>query len=296
MSSRHRPRGFASWRPQAAAMVLLRQVECVLTEYAAHLPLTIRQVFYRLVGSVGYPKDETAYVRLCELMNRARRAGMIPFAAIRDDGATFREAPGWKSAAELLGSMRGAAEQFRLDRQAGQPRRLLLAVEAAGMLPQIERIAAPLGVPCYSSGGFDSLTAKYDIAKRLAGWKRAEILHVGDHDPSGVHLFESLAADVTALAGPDADLRFSRVAVTPEQIAAFGLPTSPPKRTDRRSFTGETVQAEAIPPDLLADIVAAALRARIDPGALQAVLERENEIRNWIGSALLPLFDQVYGE
>ena len=55
------------------------------------LPLTVRQIFYRLVGAHGYDKTEQAYARLGEHLNRARRAGLIEFDAIRDDGITFAE-------------------------------------------------------------------------------------------------------------------------------------------------------------------------------------------------------------
>ncbi len=70
---RTRPRGFAPWSPQAATLTLLGQVRAVLAEYRDHLPLTIRQIFYRLVGAHGYDKTEQAYGRLCEHLNRARR-------------------------------------------------------------------------------------------------------------------------------------------------------------------------------------------------------------------------------
>ena len=54
-----RPRGPVSdWTPQATTVALLAQVDAVLDEYRDHLPLTCRQVFYRLVGTVGYAKDE----------------------------------------------------------------------------------------------------------------------------------------------------------------------------------------------------------------------------------------------
>lgn len=55
-----RPRGYADWRPQQKTRELLAQVHGVLDEYADHLPLTVRQLFYRLVATVGYPKDERA--------------------------------------------------------------------------------------------------------------------------------------------------------------------------------------------------------------------------------------------
>ena len=57
----------------------------MLDEYADYLPLTIRQVFYRLVATREYEKSEPAYKRLMEMLGRARRGGVVPFDAIRDD-------------------------------------------------------------------------------------------------------------------------------------------------------------------------------------------------------------------
>jgi hypothetical protein len=265
----------------------------VLAEYAAYLPLTVRQVFYH-----GYDKTELAYARLGEHLNRARRAKMIPFDAIRDDGITLAEPLAWADAGELVRTFRHHAEQFRLDRQTGQPARLIFAVEAAGMLPQIQRVADPYGIAVHSSGGFDSLTAKYDLANSLGQWPQVEVLHIGDHDPSGVHLFSSMAEDVQAIAedlGLDADIRFSRLAVTPEQITALDLPTAPPKPTDRRSFSGETVQCEAIPPDVLAGIVAQAIAQRLDVVAFNNVLHDEQRTRKQLAWRLAALLDDFDG-
>ena len=46
---RTRVRGFAPWSPEKATLALLDQVQGILDEYVDHLPLTIRQIFYRLV-------------------------------------------------------------------------------------------------------------------------------------------------------------------------------------------------------------------------------------------------------
>jgi hypothetical protein len=155
------------------------------------------------------------------------------------------------------------------------------------MVPQVQRIAAPYGIAVHSCGKFDSLTHKYQLAEKLGPCSSAEVLHLGDLDPSGKHLFSSLAEDVRALA-QDLDLpgviRFTRLAVTPEQVTALALPTALAKETDRRSFEGETVQCEAIPPDVLARIVASAIEQRIDRAAYAAVLRQERDIRR----ALLP--------
>jgi hypothetical protein len=273
----------APWQPRAKNRVLLAQVEKVLAEYADHLPLTIRQIFYRLVGAHDYAKSEHAYNRLCEMLNRARRAGVVRFNTIRDDGFEIRQPTAWDDADDVLAAFRNTITSFRLDRQLGQPRRLLIAVEAAGMLPQVERIAAPYGIPVQSSGGFDSLTAKYGLAEFLGEWPAAEVLHIGDHDPSGVHVFSSLAEDVHAICediGHAVDVAFTRLAVTPEQIASLVLPTAPPKSTDPRRFVGEeTVQAEAIPPDVLADIIQDAIDERLDGDVLLRVRAEEAAIK-----------------
>jgi hypothetical protein len=73
---------------------------------------------------------------------------------------------------------------------------------------------------------------------------------------------------------------FTRLAVTPEQIAALSLPTAPPKSTDPRRFVGEeTVQAEAIPPDVLAEIVQQAIDERLDGDVLLRVRAEEAAIK-----------------
>ena len=86
-----------------------------------------------------------------------------------------------------------------------------------------------------------------------------------------------MAEDVEEIAedlGLEADIKFSRLAVTPAQIQVLALQTAPAKRTDRRSFSGETVQCEAIPPDELARIIRTAITDRLDHAAYQHVLER----------------------
>jgi hypothetical protein len=291
-----RVRGLALWQPQRKTRDLIDKVLLVLHEYREFLPLTIRQVFYRLVGAYGFDKTEHAYKRLGEHVNRARRAGAIPFPTIRDDGVVFKEPLAWDSPRELIATFLHNAETFRLDRQASQSRWLVVALEAAGMVPQIERLTNPFGIPVASGGGFDSLTAKHDLAVKLGTRPtEVEVLHIGDYDPSGVHVFSSLMEDVQALVrdmGQNTEVTFTRLAVTPEQIDALHLPTAAPKGEDKRRFDDDrTVQAEALPPDVLAQIVRDAIDSRIDKAVLDAVLAREARIRERLGDRLYHLLD-----
>src|SRR5947208_1273737 len=80
-------------------------------------------------------------------------------------------------------TLRRRAERFHLDRQLDQETKLVLACEANGMVPQLERVADEYGVRVISSGGFDSTTAKYHLAEAIAEEGRpVEVLHIGDYD------------------------------------------------------------------------------------------------------------------
>lgn len=284
-----RSRGLAPWRPQAKTLVLLDQVNAVLDEYEAHLPLTCRQVFYRLVGAFGYAKTEQAYGRLTNALVRARRAGMVPFDALRDDGTTHVDHAGYTGTVDFLARVRSAARSYHRDRQHGQDVRIELWCEAAGMVPQLARMVAHYGIDVFSSSGFDSLTVKYEAAQRFTDrGRRTVVLHVGDHDPSGRALFDSAAADVTALA-LDLDLpewlapEFVEVAVTPSQVERYGLPSSPAKPTDRRGgWQGGTVQAEALAPDQLAAEVRQAVETRFALDVLADVIDAEETERTFL--------------
>lgn len=80
-----RPKGFAPWSPQPDTEVVVAQVPQVLDDYREHLP-----------------QDQAAYDRLDACFVRARRAGMISFEHIRDDGVTVETPFAWDSGEQLI--------------------------------------------------------------------------------------------------------------------------------------------------------------------------------------------------
>jgi hypothetical protein len=85
----YRPKiiGFAPYAPQANNRLIIERVKEVLATYSAYLPLTLRQVYYRLISiHEEYPKTESFYEKLGTVVTRARRAGLIDWDVIRDDG------------------------------------------------------------------------------------------------------------------------------------------------------------------------------------------------------------------
>lgn len=271
-----RARGFAEYRPQVRSLQLIECVQLILAEMAEYLPLTLRQVFYRLVVKQEIEKTENGYSRLCEICNRARRAGYISFDDIRDDGPTINTGFDFSDESELNEYITSIRSGARMDLQSYQDRRVWVWCEAQGMVPQLSRVAHKYGVSVISSGGFDSLTMKHDMAQQLD--EDCVVLHLGDHDPSGEHIFSSLADDICQLG---ADAEFIRLAVTPEQVAELNLPTAPPKKSDKRSFSGaHTTQCEAISPPDLADILENAILTYTDANQYETALTWQEDIRD----------------
>ncbi|MEP3248062.1 MAG: hypothetical protein ABJN40_05915 [Sneathiella sp.] len=276
-----RPRGFIdNWQPKEKRLNLIDSVNDILLDNADIRPLTLRQIFYMLVTGYGYDKTEKAYKQLCEAMNMARRARRVDMDDIRDDGLTKDVNPGWQSRESFLRAVLHWTEDFKLDRQLAQEIRTYVWCEAGGMVPQLASAMEEFDIPVLSSGGFDSVTTKHNFAKEISdSGGKTMILHLGDHDPSGVHMFGSLDEDLQAFVrsyGGDVELR--RIAVTPEQVEEMNLPTAPPKTTDNRSFSGLTTQCEAIPPRELRRIVTDEVLRFIDLEALQDTKNEEVRI------------------
>ena len=111
-----RPRGFIeNYSPHEKTRQLIALVLAVLDEYADQLPLTLRQIFYRLVARHGFAKTEKDYKRLGEHLGNARRGGLVAFDAIRDDTFYQGQFTGYESRADFLRIVVSGAENFPLD-------------------------------------------------------------------------------------------------------------------------------------------------------------------------------------
>lgn len=193
-------RGYASWNPKPEAIYWVQRSLDVFNAYRDYWPLSIRQLFYRLVAEHEYEKTEAGYSKLTQLISRARRAGYVPWDAVRDGGLGRTVAPNFFDGADHFErSIRKAAENLHLDRQRDQESVIELWCEAGGMVPILEGIADPYSARVNTGGGYDSVTAKHRLAERVrdraALGLRTVILHVGDFDGSGEDMCEVLRDD-----------------------------------------------------------------------------------------------------
>jgi len=314
--------GYVPYSPQADKQYWLSCAARVITEYRDELPLTVRQIFYRLVAAHDFPKTEASYVRLAEMLTRARRASMlhpekrggtplIPFAAIRDDKLRASQVGFYSDPDEFKEELLDSARGYARDRQEGQPQHIEMWCEAAGMLPVLSSIARPYSIRTSSSGGYDSITTKHRLASRIAErWREDKqptlLLHVGDFDGSGEDMYDNLHNDVgtmvyqlTGALGDAYDTE--RVALTAQQVMDRDVITAPPKPSDSRTkrfverhwevvdWHGDTdisAQLEALTPTDLRELFEEVITGHLDMDAYQDVLDKEEEERNALQEAL----------
>lgn len=299
-----RVKGFAPWNPQKRTEPLLTEIEAVLNEYRAYLPLTVRQVFYRLVGK-GYPKTENFYSSVGDACNRARRSGRIPFSAIRDDGISQQggEPRTYESPEEYYATHDELYNFYKRSWHADQPVYVQVLCEAAGMVPLLARAVGRYRASVASSSGFDSLTAKHDLfTDALLRYEQfgqeTVLLHLGDHDPSGWWMHKSMAEDLAAFCHDHEDatddlIELRRVALTPEQIQELGIAPQPEPVKPKghgKAFIEQglepAAQLEAVPPDTLTAVVRQAVERTFDLDVLRESLEQERVEREHVQEKL----------
>jgi hypothetical protein len=248
--------------------------------------VTLRQLFYRLVSAQSLPNTVQAYKGLSHHTAEARRCGRFP--ALIDRGRIIHRAASWAGPAA---AMQALVSQYRVDRTTGQPVSLYLAVEKAGLVVQLQSWFGRLGVPVLALGGYSSQTYADDVAGHATAQDRpAVLLYGGDHDPSG----EDIDRDFVARTGCWAEVR--RVALTARQVADYDLPVNPGKAADSRAAGfaarhGELRQVEldALDPDDLRDLFAAAVEDWWDTSAYDAAMLREDGGRAELTAAMATL-------
>jgi hypothetical protein len=127
-------------------------------------------------------------------------------------------------------------------------------------------------VPLMVARGYASLSFLYGAAEYISELEvPTYIYHFGDFDPSGVNAAEKIEQTLREME-PEAKIHFERVAVTPEQIDQWNLPTRPTKKSDSRSknFGDTSVELDAIPP--------ADLRVLVEHVIQQHLPQRQFEI------------------
>lgn len=251
---------------------IVDQAAGIVSEY--NTPVTLRQLFYRLVAARVLPNTDTSYKTLSARAAEARRDGRFP--ELADRGRTITQPWSFTGPENAL---RYVVERYRRDRTEGQPWSVYLGVEKDGLVSQLSAWFGDLGVPIVALKGYASQSLVESVKSHVADQRRpAVLLYAGDFDPTGEDIDRDFAERTGCFD------KVIRVALDADQVESFDLPPAPGKATDARAarFTarhGRLVQVEldALDPTDLRDLYQTAVDQFWDVSAYEAVRAEEAE-------------------
>src|SRR5262249_13820993 len=217
-------------------------------------PMTVRQVFYRLVVGNVIEKTEKEYQNVViRLLTEMRLSGSIRFDWIVDESRPRIINRTYDSIADAA---RDSAQFYRRSALRECPDYVEIWCEKQALAGVIGKAADIYDVPVLISKGMPSLTQLYGTAREIyraarAG-KQTYLYQFGDHDPSGVLIPQTIKRRLREFCEsfkcPPPIVE--RVALTEEQIEDFDLPTRPTKRDGNNHahrFEGDSVELDALP-------------------------------------------------
>ncbi len=245
-------------------------------------PMTVRQVYYQAVTSGLIDKTEAEYkTTICRLLAEMRRAGSIPWNWLADATRWMRRP---RTFSGPMVALQETAKFYRrsLWRELDQRVEIWLEKDAlAGVLvDETDRYDVPLMV----TRGYPSLSFLYSAGEQIAEeGKPTTIYYFGDHDPSGVDIPLKVERELRGFA-PGVAITLEVVAVTRQQVIDWRLPTRPTKKSDSRSrsFDGDSVEVDAIPPDTLRWLCRSCLENHIPQELLDHHDLVEQSEREWL--------------
>ncbi len=275
--------GFIDWSPKPVSIERLTQIGAVLTQYRQmRIKLTLRQLYYQLVSKNIIANKQLEYKNLGNLLSKARLAGLVDWDIIEDRVRQIEHAGEWSSVQAIVES---ALAAFRLPRWADQDQYVELWCEKDALSSVLDPICRDLHVPFMVNRGYSSSSAMYEASKRIedaANGRDATIIYLGDFDPSGEDMVRDIR-DRMETFGVALDV--TKLALTPDQVSEYKLPPNPAKMSDSRAenFVAEhgsdSYEVDALPPEVLQQMVRDAIEERMDLDAYEDVKEEEERLK-----------------
>ncbi len=274
---------------RASSLAIIELADRIATDYKRRgFNLTLRQLYYQFISRDAFPNDERNYKRLGSIINDARLAGLINWSHIEDRG---REAHsiGWigYTPPELAESVMGLKYNHTLDLWEDQDYRIEIWVEKQALEEVAERAASGFRVGYFACKGYVSQSEMYAAGKRqleaIEAGQTPLILHLGDHDPSGIDMTRDIEARLSMFAEEPVEVR--RLALNMPQIRELNPPPNPAKITDSRfanymAIHGEkSWELDAVSPERLVEIIQDEIKSVLDIETFNAKVEEQRQGR-----------------
>src|ERR1700733_4939376 len=271
----------ASRTRRATKMDMLARRSAVARLVEHFQPCGVRQMFYQAEVGGLVEKEESGYDKVQRAIVWLRQEHYMPFGYITDATRWMRKPASFSNIEDAL---RNTVDCYRRAIWRDASVYVEFWMEKDALAGTLYPVTSEFDVPLMVARGYSSLTFLYSAAEAIiANGKPAYIYHLGDWDPSGQDAADHIERKLREYA-PGCEIHFQKLAVTPQQISEWTLPTRPTKRKDSRAKKwtgGDSVELDAIPPDTLRQIVRGAIEQHINQdqvAAIEAAEQSEREI------------------
>lgn len=272
------------------SLTRIEACNAIIEDYQGQgLRLTLRQLYYQLVTRNIITNVERSYKNLSSLVTDARMAGLMDWNAIED---RVRQPDVPQEFTDLGHLVRAAVSSYRLPRWEGQDNYVELWVEKDALAGVLAPIASEYHVTLMVNRGYSSASAMYESAQRFlehATTQDLVLVYLGDHDPSGEDMVRDVRERLSTF-GAEVDVR--KIALTMTQVRRYRPPPNPAKLTDPRAAAyvqahgTSSWEVDALPPNVLAQIIRAELSSLVDQEMVDAVIAKENKDKKYLKDAV----------
>lgn len=283
---------------------MIETANAIIAEYQADdYSLTLRQLYYQFVARDLFPEDrrwkwtgrkwvkdangtknaDPNYKWLGSIVNDGRLAGLIDWEAITDRTRESRGNDHFEDPQEIL---RVAADTYRIDTRADQDCYLEVWIEKDALVGVLERVCTEMDISYFSCRGYVSQSAMWEAGQRIIAKEdeghSAVILHMGDHDPSGINMSHDIQKRLDLFG---CRVEVNRIALNMDQIEELKPPPDPAKPTDSRyklyveKYGTACWELDALDPKTLTALVATVAEAYTDTGKRDKLIARQEEER-----------------
>lgn len=283
---------YRQYRPTPETAGLILKINDICEDYQKRgYHLTVRQIYYQLVSRNVIPNTVRSYQRLVSVISSAREGGLIDWDFIKDRTRRVKSFQHWTGVNHFLKDM---APRFSLDWWEGQPVRCMVFVEKDALEEVVGKAASSYDVPYLSNRGYLSASAAWSVAHNLMltsldDCEQYVILHLGDHDPSGMDMSRDIQDRLRMFSRPydnqdSIEVVVRRLALNMDQVQEYDPPPNPAKTTDPRArdyinqHGDDSWELDALDPDVIHELITTAIEQEIEDRELfdeQRQLESE---------------------
>lgn len=252
----------------------LNKIKNILDELQEYKPLTLRQIYYQLVGKGYIENNISQYTMLSNLIKQARLTGYIEWNDIEDRGRIYHNLIGFTNKKEFIeNEIKYFLTGYKRDLIQTQNKYIEVWIEKDALSSLFTKVCRNYTISVTVCRGYSSITFLNNFKDRLKYYQNKEclMLYFGDFDPSGLNMLEAMKETLLDELKVE-NLSLKRIALSREDIDKYKLPHSPTalKETDKRAkefknLNGAVaVELDALPPNILEEKIKKAIEDELD--------------------------------